>query len=31
MEYTLVKNYIKNYKVSPLGFALLQDVSIVSH
>jgi oligopeptide transport system substrate-binding protein len=31
MNYTLVKSYVKNYKVSPLGFALLQDVSIVSH
>lgn len=31
MNYTLVKSYVKNYVVSPLGFAQLQDVSIESH
>jgi oligopeptide transport system substrate-binding protein len=31
MNYSLVKNYVKNYKVSPLGFAQLQDISIVPH
>ena len=31
MNYSLVKNYVKNYKVSPLGFAQLQDVSIAPH
>jgi oligopeptide transport system substrate-binding protein len=31
MNYSLVKNYVNNYKVSPLGFAQLQDISIVPH
>lgn len=31
MNYSLVKNYVKNYKVSPLGFAQLQDISIAPH
>jgi oligopeptide transport system substrate-binding protein len=31
MNYFLVKSYVQNYAVSPLGFALLQAVSISPH